>query len=79
MRFWLVTLLASGPVVAASLVLRVLAWLVVMSGVVLWWGPGDAVSDRGRVIVALGVGAGLWLAAGLPRWAAFRLGAWIRL
>ena len=68
--FWLVAVLESGPVRATSLVVRVLAWLLLGSAVVLAVGPGDASRDPGRAVMALLVAAVLWVVATVPRWLA---------
>lgn len=79
MRFWLVAVLMSGPVFLVSVLVRMLAWLVILSALVTWWGPGDAASDPVGGLAGLVGGLVLWAVATLPRWAAFKLGAWVRL
>ena len=75
MRFWILAVVNSGPVRLMSIGVRVLAWLVVLSALVLWWGPGDAASHPGRAAVGLILGAALWVAATLQRWLSVKVAA----
>lgn len=70
MRFWMLALLGSGPVRLGSIAVRVLAWLLISSGLVLWWGPGDSSSRPGQALVSVALGGVLWVAATVPRWLA---------
>ena len=68
MRFWLLAMINSGPVRLASLGIRIVGWLVALSALVIWWGPGETASRPGRAVLGLVLGAALWVIATIPRW-----------
>ncbi len=70
MRFWLLAVMESGPVRLGSIAVRTMAWLLIVSAAVIWWGPGDDASSSGRALAGLLLGAVLWVFATLPRWIA---------
>ncbi len=67
MRFLLVAVVESAPVQLVALLVRMLGWLVVLSALVIWWGPADAGGDPGRAVLGLAVGAAVWAVGMLPR------------
>lgn len=67
MRFWLVAAIESVPIRLIALFVRILGWLVVLSAVVIWWGPGDTDPDPTRALAGLVVGAAVWAIGMAPR------------
>lgn len=51
-----------------SIAVRILAWLLALSAIVIWWGPGESASQPERAVFGLELAAALWAVATLPRW-----------
>ena len=65
---YVVPAVESVPIRLIALFVRILGWLVVLSAVVIWWGPGDTDPDTTGPLAGPVVGAAPWAIGMAPTW-----------